>query len=373
MTTAARPRADVEVDRLEVAAYTVPVDADEPESDGTLEWDSTTIVVVEAQAGGKTGLGYTYADVSAASFVESLLAPAVSGVDAMAPAAAWVRMGAAIRNAGRPGLGAMALSAVDVALWDLKAKLLELPLFRLLDPFHDAAPVYGSGGFTSYSLPRLAEQLAGWVEQGIPRVKLKVSRDPERDPERLAAVRSAIGPAPVLMVDANGALSRKQALYWARRFRDEWNVAWLEEPVGSDDVEGLRLVRDQGPPGLEVAAGEYGYVLEDFRRLLDAQAVDCLQADVSRCGGITGLLQAAALAAAHRLDLSAHCVPAISAHAFCAVERLRHLEWFHDHVRIERLLFDGTLSPEDGVLRPDPDRPGLGLELKRDDAEAYRA
>ena len=373
MATALRARLDVEVEDIDVCAYTIPVDADEPESDGTLAWDSTTIVVVEAHGGGRTGLGYTYADASAAVFVESKLAGEVRGADALAPGAAWRRMAAAIRNAGRPGLGFMALSAVDVALWDLKARLLELPLHRLLNPFHDRVPVYGSGGFTSYSLERLAEQLAGWVERGIPRVKLKVSRHPDRDPERLAAVRDAIGPEPVLMVDSNGALTRKEALHWAWRFREEWNVAWFEEPVSSADLVGLRLLRDQGPPGLDVAAGEYGYVLRDFVNLLEAQAVDCLQADVTRCGGITGLLQVAGLAAAHQIDLSAHCAPAVSAHAFCAVERLRHLEFFHDHDRVERLLFDGTLDPEDGFLRPDPGRPGLGLELKRADAEEYRA
>jgi L-alanine-DL-glutamate epimerase-like enolase superfamily enzyme len=370
VATASHRRVDAGVERLDVAAYTIPVDSDEPESDGTLMWDSTTIVVVEAHGGGQTGLGYTYADVSAAAFVESLLADEVRGLDALAPAGAWRRLVGRIRNAGRPGLGFMALSAVDVALWDLKARLLELPLRAVLNAYHDVVPVYGSGGFTSYSLERLAEQLAGWVEAGISRVKMKVAREPERDPQRLAAVRAAIGPDVELMVDANGALAAKEALRWAWRFREEWDVTWFEEPVGPADADGLRLVRAQGPPGLEIAAGEYASVLPEFRALLGA--VDCLQADVTRCGGITGLLQVSGLAAAHGLDLSAHCAPAISAQAFCAVERLRHLEYFHDHVRVERLLFDGTLTPAGGVLSPDPDRPGLGLELKRDDAEAYR-
>lgn len=215
------------------------------------------------------------------------------------------------------------------------------------------------------------EQLAGWVDQGIPRVKLKIAREPERDPERLTAVRRAVGDSIELMVDANGALARKEALAWAWRLRDEWDVRWFEEPVSSADFDGLRLLRDQGPPGLEIAAGEYGYVLRDFANLVPV--VDCLQADVTRCGGITGLLQVAGLAAAHGLDLSAHTAPAASAQAFCAVERARHLEWFHDHVRVERLVFDGTLSPEGGALRPDPSRPGLGLELRRSDAERFRA
>ncbi|GAA4056051.1 enolase C-terminal domain-like protein [Actinomadura miaoliensis] len=363
----------VTVDGLEVHAFQIPTDGpDGEETDGTLTWDSTTIVVVLAQGGGRTGIGYTYTDVPAATLVETKLAPVVVGGDALAPAALWRRMFARIRNTGRPGLGAMAVSAVDVALWDLKAHLLELPLTALLPSFHDRVPVYGSAGFTNYPLDRLTAQLAGWVEQGIPRVKLKTSRHPADDPARLTAVRKAIGDEPELFTDANGALSRKQALYWARRFAEEWDVSWFEEPVSSADLEGLRMLSRAGPGGLDIAAGEYGYVLRDFTNLLQAQAVDCLQADITRCGGITGLLQVAGLAAGHQIDLSAHCAPAVSAHAFRAVERLRHLEYFHDHVRVEHTVFDGVPSPSGGALRPDRARPGLGLEIKWADAERYR-
>ncbi|XRQ08803.1 enolase C-terminal domain-like protein [Actinomadura welshii] len=364
--------ADVRVTDVRVHAFTVPTDGpDGVEEDGTLRWDSTTMVLVEADAGGRTGIGYTYGDVSLAPFIESTLAPVVRGADALAPPAAWHAMFAAIRNAGRPGAGAMAVSAVDAALWELKARLLGLPLYRVLPAFRGEVPVYGSGGFTNYPLDRLARQLGDWVGRGIPRVKLKISRDPGRDPERLAAARDAIGPDAELLTDANGALTRKDALYWAHRLAAEWDVRWFEEPVSSDDLAGLRLLRDRGPGRLEIAAGEYGFLLGDFARLLDG-AVDCLQADVTRCGGVTGVLQVAGLASAHRVDLSAHCAPALSAHAFCAVERLRHLEYFHDHVRVEDVVFDGTLSPAGGALRPAPDRPGLGLDVKWADAEPYR-
>jgi L-alanine-DL-glutamate epimerase-like enolase superfamily enzyme len=363
----------IPVDGVTVHAFTVPTDGpDGAEEDGTLRWESTTMVLVEARAGGRTGIGYTYGATAVATLIESTFAPLVRGADALAPAATWHRMFAAIRNAGRPGAGAMAVSAVDIALWDLKARLLDRPLFQVLPSFHDRVPVYGSGGFTNYPLDRLAGQLAGWVEQGVPRVKLKISRSPDDDPRRLTAVREAIGPDPDLFVDSNGALTRKAALYWARRLADEWDVRWFEEPVSSDDTEGLRLVREHGPGRLEVAAGEYGFVLKDFADLLDGPSVDCLQADVTRCGGVTGLLQVAGLSAARQTGLSAHCAPAVSAHAFCAVERLRHLEYFHDHVRFEDLVFDGTLSPEGGALRPDPDRPGLGLDVKWADAAKYR-
>ncbi|MFI1714957.1 enolase C-terminal domain-like protein [Streptomyces litmocidini] len=366
-------RNEYRVDAVDVHAFEVPTDGPGGrEQDGTLEWDSTTMVLVRVHAGGSTGLGYTYGDVSVASFVTSQLAPLLEGRGVLAPPALWQLMGTHIRNAGRPGVGAMARSAVDVALWDLKARLLGLPLVHLLPAPHDRVPVYGSGGFTNYPLDRLTEQLAGWADQGIPRLKLKTSREPERDPRRLTAVRKAIGDEVELFTDANGALSRKEALYWARRFHEEWDVRWFEEPVGSADLEGLRLLRDRGPERLEIAAGEYAFTAQDFVNLVEPPAVDCLQADVTRCGGITGVLEIAGLAAARHLDLSAHCAPAVSAHAFCAVRRLRHLEYFHDHTRVEELLFDGTLSPVGGVLRPDPTRPGLGLDVKWADAERFR-
>jgi L-alanine-DL-glutamate epimerase-like enolase superfamily enzyme len=295
----------------------------------------------------------------------------VEGEDVMDVRARWLELGAQLRNAGRPGIGFCAISAVDQALWDLKARLLDVPLVVLLGAAHDDVPIYGSGGFCSYSLERLREQLGGWASGGIPRVKMKVGREPEHDPARLDAAREAIGDDVELFVDANGAFARKQALAWAERYALEWGVSWFEEPVSSADFAGLRLLRDQGPAGLEIAAGEYAYVPADFRNLV--RCVDCLQADVTRCGGITGLLSASGLANALGIDVSAHCAPAISAHAFCAVERRRHLEYFHDHVRVEGMLFDGVPEPDGGALRPDRSRPGNGLELKREDAERFSA
>jgi L-alanine-DL-glutamate epimerase-like enolase superfamily enzyme len=362
-------RIDAAVESLRVAAYTIPTD--EPEQDGTFDWDSTTIVVCEIEGGGETGLGYTYGDAVVGNLIEQVLSDVVRGSEVTDVEGAWLAMGAALRNIGRPGIGSMAVAAVDVALWDLKARLLGEPLVAVLPARHDAVPVYGSGGFTSYSLERIRGQLGGWVAEGIPRVKLKVGRQPDRDPARLDAAREAIGPDTELFVDANGAFSPAEARAWAEGYRSDWDVSWFEEPVSSDDTEGLHLVRASSPDGLEIAAGEYGYLLPDFERL--APAVDCLQADVTRCGGITGLLRVDALASERGLDLSAHCAPAISAHAFCAVERLRHLEYFHDHVRVEALLFDGLPERDGGVLHADRSRPGHGLELKRADAGRWAA
>jgi L-alanine-DL-glutamate epimerase-like enolase superfamily enzyme len=357
------------VEAIEAAAYTIPTDR--PESDGTLAWDSTTIVIVTATAAGHTGIGWSYAGPSAAAVVVGNLAPVVQGRDASTPCSAFAAMHRAVRNLGRPGLVAEAISAVDIALWDLHARLHSLPLSTAIGAVHDGVSVYGSGGFTSYDDVTLAGQLEGWVSAGIPAVKIKVGRDPDTDVHRIGVARKAIGDGIALFVDANGAYSRKQALLWAGRFADA-GVRWLEEPVSSDDLPGLRLVRDQGPPGLDIAAGEYGYDLPYFQSMLDAGAVDCLQADVTRCGGISGLLRVAALCDARSLDLSLHCAPQVSSHAGAAVWHLRHLEYFHDHTRIESMAFEGVLHPDpDGVLRPDRARPGLGLTVKKGDLERF--
>jgi L-alanine-DL-glutamate epimerase-like enolase superfamily enzyme len=326
--------------------------------------------VVEASAASRSGIGFSYADTATAMLVKDKLAERVRGHDALDVPASWSAMVAAVRNLGRPGISAMAISAVDNALWDLKARLLDLPLVKLLGAARDAVPIYGSGGFTSYSIRDLQEQLGGWVEQGISRVKMKIGRQPEHDVERVKAVRAAIGPEAALFVDANGAYSRKQALEQAQAFTES-GVSWFEEPVSSDDLVGLRLLRNRVPPGIDITAGEYGYDLPYFRRMLEAEAVDVLQADATRCAGITGFMRAAALCEAFCLPLSSHCAPSIHVHPCCAAEPVRHLEYFHDHVRIEGMLFDGVQSPVQGMLYPDLSRPGLGLDFKRADAERY--
>jgi L-alanine-DL-glutamate epimerase-like enolase superfamily enzyme len=328
------------------------------------------MVVVEVDAGGRQGLGYSYTDASAATLINEKLAKLVRCGNAFDVRAGWEAMQRGLRNLGRAGLAASAISAVDVALWDLKAKLLDLPLASLLGRCRDAVPIYGSGGFTSYDDRELADQLRGWVERdGCRWVKMKIGTDPGRDPERVAAARSAIGPAG-LFVDANGAYSVKQAVHLAHVFADQ-DVHWFEEPVSSDDLQGLRRVRDHVRSPMEVAAGEYGYTIDYFRRMLEAGAVDVQQADATRCGGVTGFMQAAILCEAFHTDFSAHCAPALHLHLGCAARRLRHLEWFHDHVRIESMLFDGAPKPRNGVIAPDMSRPGLGLAMKWGDAARY--
>src|SRR5271165_5518206 len=192
----------------------------------------------------------------------------------------------------------------------------------------------------------------------------------ERAPRpRGQLAREVIGPDIELYVDANGGYCVGQAV----RMADELGaigVTWFEEPVSSQDLAGLAKVREQVRP--DVAAGEYSWSLADSARLIEAGAVDCLQLDVTRCGGITEFLRGAALAAWHNLQVSGHCAPNLHAHVGAAVPNLRHVEYFHDHQRIERLFFEGTLDPEGGAMSPDLDRPGHGLTLRCADTECYR-
>jgi L-alanine-DL-glutamate epimerase-like enolase superfamily enzyme len=332
------------------------------------------MVLVTARAAGELGIGWSYAAAAAGSVVTDVLAGVVAGRSAFDVAGANEAMARAVRNIGRGGIAATAISAVDIALWDLKARLLGLPVASLLGRARRDVPVYGSGGFTSYDEHQTREQLSGWVQKdGIPRVKIKIGEswggNERRDIERVALAREVIGPQAELYVDANGGYTTGQAVRVAREMAD-YDVIWFEEPVSSQDTAGLAAVRSQVRP--DVAAGEYSWSLADSARLITAGAVDCLQLDVTRCGGITEFLRGAALAAAHSMQVSGHCAPSLHAQVGMAVPNLRHVEYFHDHQRIERLVFDGTLDPQGGALVPDPGQPGLGLQLRTADAERYR-
>lgn len=353
---------------VEASAYSIPTDA--PEGDGTLRWDSTTLVLCEIHADGALGIGYTYGNKATAVAAEELAQKCLVRRSALDIPALYESMVEQVRNDGSRGIASMAISALDVALWDLKAKLLNCSVADLLGAATPSVAVYGSGGFTTYSNDQLAKQLHGWVAEGIKSVKMKIGAQPNADLDRVRAARAAIGPNAELFVDANGAFNARQAMWFAEHFVDD-NVTWFEEPVSSDHLADLRSIRDRAPGAMEIAAGEYGYDCFYFRRMLEARAVDVLQLDATRCKGFTGFLQGAAIAAGFGCPISAHCAPSIHMHAGCAAAGFRHVEYFHDHARIEQMLFDGFIAPVDGRLTPDRSRPGLGLTFKRKDAERF--
>lgn len=360
----------MKIEEASVSAYTIPTDA--PESDGTLTWDKTTMVLVEVRARGITGLGYTYADIATATFVRDTLMELVTGHDPMSIPCLWAEMFRQVRNLGQTGIAAMGISAVDNALWDLKAKLMEVSLVTLLGEVRAEAPIYGSGGFTSYSDQQLERQFGGWVEQGIPRVKMKVGREPNIDSKRVALARRTIGNRAELFVDANSAYDRKAALYHIQRFAEEFDVRWMEQPLAPEDRAGMRFLRERSPAHVDIADGEYGYDLPYFREMIASGAVDVVMADATRCGGISGFLKVAALCESWCVPLSSHCAPLLHLHPGCATLPFRHAEYFHDHVRIERMFFEGFPEPVNGSLKPDRSRPGLGVDFRRADAERYR-
>lgn len=360
---------DTKITSISTKAYKVPTD--KPEADGTFEWDSTEMVTVEIEGGGKKGIGYTYAQSSTANFIDSYLKNKILGKDFMQIENINSYLHKNIRNNGNCGIAYMALSALDTALWDLKAKILNLPLCELLGRVRDKMLIYGSGGFTSYSIKELQFQLSGWAKSGLSAVKMKIGQHPDEDIERIKAARQSIGNNTLLFVDANGAYTIKKALKTSEEF-NKYNVSWYEEPVSSDNLEGLSFIKENVPAGVNISAGEYGYNLQYFRNMLESESVDVLQADATRCGGISGFIKTGILCEAFQIPFSSHCAPALHLHIALCLPAFYIAEYFHDHVRIENDFFDGAQQPVSGFLYPDLTRPGLGLELKEKDVERYR-
>lgn len=353
---------------IKTLVYKIPTDF--PESDGTIEWDSTTLVAVILVANNQIGLGYTYGHEGISLVIQNTFAPFLKNSNALHIPFLWEKMLAASRNIGSRGIAASAIAAVDIALWDLKAKIFKTPLCNLFGQARDSVPVYGSGGFTSYSNIRLAKQFEKWKKEGINKFKMKIGRHPDKDIKRVGYARKVIGEQNQLFVDANGAYTRKQALNFAEHFK-ELNVTWFEEPVSSDDLVGLNMICKEAPAGMNIAAGEYGYDIFYFRRMLEAKSVDILQADATRCGGFTGFFQACQLSRAFNLPISSHCAPALHLHPCLSQPQVCHMEYFHDHVRIEKLFFDGFPKLNKGCLYPYAEKFGHGLELREQDLKKY--
>jgi L-alanine-DL-glutamate epimerase-like enolase superfamily enzyme len=355
------------VTAVRTAVYRFPTPT--PEADGTFAWDATTAVTVQVEAGGHTGLGWTYSSASAAALIGGELTEVLRGRDACDVPGAWAAMHRAGRNLGTRGLYAQALSAIDVALWDLKARLLVVPLADLFGRIRTRVPVYGSGGFTTFDDAQLAAQVEDWQAAGCTAMKIKIAESwgsrPERDLVRVRRLRRLAGDDAELMVDANGGYTPGQARRIGRVL-DELGVVWFEEPVSSDDADTLRQLR--GVLECAVAAGEYVSDDRDAARLLPA--VDCLQLDVTRCGGYTGWLRCAALAAAAGLQVSAHCAPSLHVPVAASLPHLRHVEWFADHARLEPRLVDGAPPVVGGALLVQ-EAPGHGMTL-RADADRWR-
>ena len=337
-----------------------------PFHDATMRDVGTTwggIFVHIATDAGHEGLGLGVMP-GTRELIERTLAPLLIGQDPLDHERLWEAMFWAVRGYGRKGMAFCAISAVDVALWDLKGKIFDAPLYKLLGPYTDRVPIYGSGGWTHFTEDELVREQLGFVAQGIPRVKMKVGKDwgkaEREDVRRVAAVRKAIGDDVELYIDANNGYYAKQAIAMARRFAP-YDVAWFEEPVLADDIAGLAEVARA--IDIPVATGEHEYTKFGFKDLIAAGGADIVQPDVGRVGGITEWLKVAHLAHAFNLPVAPHAVSVVHLHLACCTPNLRVVEVLGVELDVYRRWFTELPEQKDGWWSPFPDRPGLGLEL----------
>ncbi len=321
---------------------------------------------------GLVGLGLGGGTTAAREVIERMLKPILLGQNALHIERLWDEMFWAIRGVGRKGLAFSALSAVDIALWDLKAKYYETPLYQLLGPYVETVPVYGSGGWTHFSLDELVAEQCGYVERGMKAVKMKVGKDfgqSEREDEaRLAAVREAVGSEVQIFIDANNGYYAKQAIRMARVF-GEYDVGWFEEPVLADDIEGLAAVARAIE--IPVASGEHEYTKYGFRELIARGGADIVQPDVGRVGGITEWMKVAHLAHAFNLPVAPHAYQLVHLHLACATPNLKVVEYLGTVEAADRVFYSSFDEPRAGVWSPDPGKHGLGLELDPAAVERY--
>ena len=313
---------------------------------------------------GTEGLGIGQASPGVRQVIEAELKEVLIGQNPFDIERLWQDMFWRVRAYGRKGVALCALSAVDIGLWELKAKALGLPLYKLLGPYADSVPIYGSGGWTNLTEEELVAEMAGFVEQRIKRVKMKVGKDFGRsereDLRRVAAVRKAVGNDVALYVDANNGYYPKQAIYMAREF-ERFQVGWLEEPVLADDIQGLAEVRRA--TSIPVAAGEHEYTKYGFRDLIARGGADIVQPDVRRVGGVTEWMKVAHMAHSFNLPVAPHAAQVVHLHLACATPNLKAVEYMNTALEGDRVWYTEFPEPKEGMWSPFPDRLGLGLEL----------
>lgn len=318
------------------------------------------------------GLGVGDGGRAAQTLINESLKPILIGADPLFIEKLWDDMFWRVRGVGRKGLAFGAISAVDIALWDLKAKYFNVPLYKLLGAYTDTVPVYGSGGWTHFSADELVAEQAGYVERGMKSVKMKVGKDfgksEKEDIERLAAVRDAVGDDVEILIDANNGYYAKQAIRMARAF-EPYRVGWFEEPVLADDIEGLAAIA--AAIDIPVATGEHEYSKFGFRELIARGGADIVQPDIGRVGGVTEWIKVANLAHAFNLPVAPHAFQLVHLHVTCATPNLRIVEYLGAAEEFDKLVYTEFPEPIDGMWSPYPDRPGLGLELNPDVVKKY--
>jgi len=321
---------------------------------------------------GLEGLGLGGGAQAARVLIEKTLKPLLIGQDPLHLEKIWEDLFWVVRGVGRKGLAFCAISALDIALWDLKAKFFNVPLYQLLGPYTESVPIYGSGGWTHFSLDELVAEQTGYVERGMKSVKMKVGKDfgrsEQEDVRRLAAVRQAVGDEIEVLIDANNGYYAKQAIRMARAF-EPYRVGWFEEPVLADDIEGLAAVARA--IDIPVATGEHEYTKYGFKELIARGGADIVQPDVGRVGGVTEWLKVAHLAHAFNLPVAPHAYQLVHLHLACATPNLRIVEYLGVVEAADKVMYKEFPPSKDGLWSPYPDRPGLGLELDPEAVKKY--
>lgn len=338
--------------------------------DATRKVETVGMCVVQVTTEqGLTGIGVTYHEVGGEAIkelIEKYFAPKLIDRDPFQTEAIWEELFHYARGVGRKGLSFCALSAVDIALWDLKGKILDLPLYCLLGGNEKQVPIYASGGWTSHDDDALVEEALMMVRRGYRMIKLKVGveggKNIQRDIARCRKVREAIGPDIGFMVDANNAFHAAEAVRLANSIR-EYDIMLFEEPVFADDIPGLKRFK-QGTD-IPLGTGEHEYTRYGARDLIMGEAVDYLQMDATRCGGITEMNKVTALSQAWNLAFAPHAMEHIHMHLVSAAPNGVFLERLFLFEDITAMVYQDAPVPEKGILTI-PDKPGLGLELNMD-------
>lgn len=325
----------------------------------TIDWVLVDIFAEGGLVGSSHMLTFDYGRELLRGIIDYELKDVVVGMDATLISSVWQACWNRVEYIGQSGVAAWGIAAIDIALWDLLGKSLNCPVYKLLGAHQEQVPIYGSGGWLTYSLDQLLAEATSYVQQGFTAVKMKVgSHDVQHDAERVRAVREAIGPKIQLMVDANQAWTPRQAIEFSRKVQD-CDLFWFEEPIQKDDHDGYRALSTA--MNIPVAAGEREYSLEAFRELLDQRALPIVQPDVLRLGGISRCLKLSHLAEAFNARIASHFYKEIDIHWMAAVNNGLFLEYFP---WLDPLLVH-PLEVKNGMARV-PDRPGLGIEFKRE-------
>ncbi len=308
---------------------------------------------------GVSGIGITSAGSVNRAFIESLK-PYVIGENPLNNERIWEKMYWATLQDGRRGAAIIAMSALDIAVWDLKGKILNQPVHRLLGGHRDTVPSYGSGVNLNYTDQELVEEMAGYAKAGFGMVKMKIGkRDTADDLRRVKLVREAIGPDVHLTLDVNNGWGLQTAIRMAERLQ-EYDIFWLEEPLLADEIGNLaKLARETSIP---IAVGENHYTKWEFKELMEQGAVEIVQADIGKCGGVTEFIKIAAMADAYGLPVCPHHTEYIDAPLVAAVPNGLFHEYIQEWFIPMRKIFNDPIKPENGQVSP-LDKPGFGIEL----------